>query len=102
MSGHRSQNALIGQSKQYQEFVYVSENEAEYPRGQLNARDYLEYILTTANNWQGPIENFNLLVESPLKSVGCFDGEAFYGGKYYAVNRQNYTPEWGYVCRLYN
>lgn len=82
------------QSKQYQEFVYVPDNEPEYPRGHLNARDYLEYILTTANNWQGPIENFNLLVESPLKSVGCFDGEAFYGGKYYAVNRQNYTPEW--------
>ncbi len=59
----------------------------------LHAQRYLEYILTTANNWQGPIENFNLLVESPLKSVGCFDGEEFYGGKYYTVNRQNYTPE---------
>lgn len=82
------------ESEQYQEFVYVPENEQESPWGHLNARDYLEYILTTANNWQGPIENFNLLVESPLKSVGCFDGEEFYGEKYYAINRQNYTPEW--------
>ena len=54
----------------------------------------MEYILTTANNWQGFIEDFNLLVESPLKSVGCFDGEAFYGAPYFAVNRQKYTPEW--------
>ena len=82
------------ESEQYQEFVYVPENEQESPWGHLNAHDYLEYILTTANNWQGPIENFNLLVESPLKSVGCFDGEEFYGEKYYAINRQNYTPEW--------
>lgn len=83
-----------GQSKQFQEFVHIPENEQKSPWGHLNARDYLEYILTTANNWQGPIENFNLLVESPLESVGCFDGEEFYGGKYYAINRQDYSPEW--------
>lgn len=58
------------------------------------AQDYLEYILTTAENWQGPIANFNLLVESPFKSVGCFNGESFYGEKYYTLNLQNYTPGW--------
>ena len=82
------------QSEQFQKFVYIPENERKYSWKHLDARDYLEYILTTADNWQGPIENFNLLVESPLKSVGCLDGKEFYGEKYYTVNRQNYTPEW--------
>lgn len=81
-------------SKKYQDFVFIPKNERTYSWQHLDAQDYVEYILTTANNWQGPIENFNLLVESPLKSVGCFDGEAFYGGPYVAVNRQKYTPEW--------
>ena len=81
-------------SQKYQDFVFIPENERTYSWQHLDAQDYVEYILTTANNWQGPIENFNLLVESPLKSVGCFDGEAFYGGPYFAVNRQKYTPEW--------
>ena len=81
-------------SQKYQDFVFIPENERTYSWQHLDAQDYMEYILTTANNWQGPIENFNLLVESPLKSVGCFDGEAFYGDPYFAVNRQKYTPEW--------
>lgn len=83
-------------SDEYQEFM------TELPAGDtqflyndhLYAQLYVEYILTTANNWQGPIQSFNLLVESPLKSVGCFDGEEFYGGNYFAVNRSNYTPQW--------
>lgn len=78
----------------YKSFVYIPEEENVYPISHLQARNYLEYILTTANNWQGPIENFNLLVQSPFKSVGCLDGKAFYGEQYYAVNRQNYTPRW--------
>ncbi len=81
-------------SKKYQDFVFIPKNERTYSWQHLDAQDYVEYILTTANNWQGSIENFNLLVESPLKSVGCFDGESFYGGPYFAVNRQKYTPEW--------
>lgn len=81
-------------NERFQEFVYIPKNEQKYSGEHLNACDYLEYILTTANNWQGPIENFNLLVESPLKSVGCFDGQEFYGERYYSINRQNYTPEW--------
>lgn len=81
-------------SEKYQEFIYIPKNERKYSWEHLNAQEYVEYILTTANNWQGPIENFNLLVESPLKSVGCFDGKEFYAEKYFAVNRQNYTPEW--------
>ena len=81
-------------SDPYKSFAYIPKNENTYSTDHLQARNYLEYILTTANNWQGPIENFNLLVESPFKSVGCFDGEAFYGEEYYAVNRQDYTPEW--------
>lgn len=59
----------------------------------LAAQNYLEYILTTAQNWQGPIGHFNLLIESPLKSVGCFDGGPFYAKQFYAINRPNYTPE---------
>ena len=79
----------------YQDFVRIpTPPGTNHLWDKLDAQDYVEYILTTANNWQGPIENFNLLVESPLKSVGCFDGEAFYGGPYFAVNRQKYTPEW--------
>ena len=81
-------------SDPYKSFAYIPENENMYSIDHLQARNYLEYILTTANNWQGPIESFNLIVQSPFKSVGCFDGEAFYGKEYYAVNRQNYTPEW--------
>ena len=81
-------------SEHYKSFAYIPENENMYSIDHLQARNYLEYILTTANNWQGPIESFNLIVQSPFKSVGCFDGEAFYGKEYYAVNRQNYTPEW--------
>ena len=95
-TGEPYSKCLDKHSEQYDKFMH------ELPPGDtdfrfnnhLHAQKYLEYILTTANNWQGPIENFNLLVESPLKSVGCFDGEAFYGEKYYAINRQNYTPEW--------
>lgn len=85
---------IDAESPKYQDFVFIPENERTYSWNHLDAQDYVEYILTTANNWQGPIENFNLLVESPLKSVGCFDGEAFYGGQYFAVNRSHYTPEW--------
>ncbi len=82
------------ESQKYQDFVFIPENQRKYSWQHLDAQDYVEYILTTANNWQGPIENFNLLVESPLKSVGCFDGESFYAGQYFAVNRTHYTPEW--------
>ena len=82
------------ESQKYQDFVFIPENERTYSWQHLDAQDYVEYILTTANNWQGPIENFNLLVESPLKSAGCFDGEAFYAGQYFAVNRTHYTPQW--------
>lgn len=82
------------ESQKYQDFVFIPENQRKYSWQHLDAQDYVEYILTTANNWQGPIENFNLLVESPLKSVGCFDGESFYSGQYFAVNRSHYTPEW--------
>lgn len=82
------------ESELYKSFAYIPENENTYSTDHLQARNYLEYILTTANNWQGPIESFNLIVQSPFKSVGCFDGEAFYGEEYYAVNRQDYTPEW--------
>ncbi len=85
---------IDAESQKYRDFVFIPENERTYSWNHLDAQDYVEYILTTANNWQGPIENFNLLVESPLKSVGCFDGEAFYGGQYFAVNRSHYTPEW--------
>ena len=85
---------IDAESQKYQDFVFIPENERKYSWQHLEAQDYVEYILTTANNWQGPIENFNLLVESPLKSVGCFDGEAFYGGQYFAVNRPHYAPEW--------
>ena len=82
------------ESQEYQNFIFVPENERDDPwDDRLAARDYLEYIITTANNWQGPIENFNLLVESPFKSVGCFDGQPFYGERYYAINRSNYTPQ---------
>ncbi len=77
----------------YKSFAYIPEEENAYSIPHLQARNYLQYILTTANNWQGAIENFNLLVESPLKSVGCFDGQPFYGEQYYTVNRQNYTPQ---------
>lgn len=81
-------------SDPYKSFAYIPENENMYSIDHLQARNYLEYILTTANNWQGPIESFNLIVQSPFKSVGCFDGEAFYGEEYYTVNQQNYAPEW--------
>ena len=94
-TGHPFSKCIDYDSEQYQEFVYIPEEEKTRKwQERLESRDYLEYILTTANNWQGPIENFNLLVESPLKSVGCFDGEEFYGERYYTINRQNYTPEW--------
>ncbi len=79
--------------EEYQKFIYIPENKRKNAWDHLRARNYLEYILTTANNWQGPIESFNLLVESPLKSVGCFDAEPFYAEKYYAVNRPSYTPQ---------
>lgn len=82
------------ESEPYKSFAYIPENENTYSLDHLQARNYLEYILTTANNWQGPIESFNLIVQSPFKSVGCFDGEAFYGEEYYTVNRQDYTPQW--------
>lgn len=82
------------ESEPYKSFAYIPENENTYSLAHLQARNYLEYILTTANNWQGPIESFNLIVQSPFKSVGCFDGEAFYGEEYYTVNRQDYTPQW--------
>lgn len=59
----------------------------------LQAQHYVEYILTTASNWQGFIDDFNLLVESPLKSVGCFEGQPFYGEKYFAVSRRYFYPE---------
>ncbi|MBQ8843538.1 MAG: DUF4424 family protein [Elusimicrobiaceae bacterium] len=85
---------VYDKSDPYKSFAYIAENENTYSADHLQARNYLEYILTTANNWQGPIESFNLIVQSPFKSVGCFDGEAFYGEEYYAVNRQNYTPQW--------
>lgn len=78
--------------EEYQKFIYIPENESKNSWPHLRARNYLEYILTTANNWQGSIESFNLLVESPLKSAGCFDNEEFYAEQYYAVNRHNYTP----------
>ncbi len=79
------------ESETYQRFINSSDEQTALEP--LEARNYLEYILTTAKNWQGPIENFNLLVQSPLKSVGCFDGKSFYGEKYYTVNRTHYTPE---------
>lgn len=81
------------ESKQYQDFAYLPPEERAHEWDTLlKAENYLEYILTTANNWQGPIENFNLLIESSLKSVGCLDGVAFYEEDFFAVNRQNYTP----------
>ena len=81
------------ESQEYQNFVFVPENERDYSwDNRLDAHDHLEYIITTANNWQGSIENFNLLIEGNLKLCGCLDGNPFYGKKYYTVNQQNYTP----------
>lgn len=92
-TGRPFSKCIDPESQTYTAFVSLPENERNHPwKERLEAANYLEYILTTANNWQGPIENFNLLVESPLKSAGCFDGKAFYAGQYYAVNRRHYTP----------
>ncbi len=72
------------------------EKEDSYTVKNLKTNNYLEYILTTANNWQKSIANFNLLVESPLKSLGCFESNPFYAGKYFAVNIKDYSPAWDF------
>ncbi len=94
-TGQPYSKCLDKSSEQYDKFMHeLPQGDTDfYFNDHLHAQKYLEYILTTANNWQGPIENFNLLVESPLKSVGCFDGEEFYGERFYAINRLNYTPK---------
>ena len=59
----------------YQDFVRIpTPPGTDHLWDKLEAQHYEEYILTTANNWQGFINDFNLLVESPLKSVGRFEG----------------------------
>lgn len=93
-AGYPYSKCIDFKSSVYRKFALFPEDEPEYTDQHLYARNYLEYILTTANNWQGPIENFNLLIESPLKSVGCFDGKAFYAENQFAVNRRDYTPRW--------
>ena len=78
----------------YQDFVRIpTPPGTDHLWDKLEAQHYVEYILTTANNWQGFIDDFNLLVESPLKSVGCFEGHPFYGEKYFALSRKYFYPE---------
>jgi len=56
--------------------------------------DYMEYILTTANNWQGGIGSFNLMVESAAGAVGCLNNEPFMIDKaFFARNLKNFSPQ---------
>jgi Domain of unknown function (DUF4424) len=53
----------------------------------------LEYILTTANNWDSSIRNFSLLVEAPCKMDIFFEGdEILTDTKYFAKNLTNFSP----------
>ena len=57
------------------------------------AYDYLQYILKTANNWSGPIESFNLLIEANRAAFACFEGKPLpVIDRFAAVNRQHFAP----------
>ncbi len=49
------------------------------------------YILTTANNWQGPIAQFDLLVEHPQYIMDTAVGKSI--GGYYTAHKENFTPQ---------
>jgi hypothetical protein len=55
----------------------------------------IQYILTTAKNWSGPIRNFHLTIatESPEDLVmTCMGGLTRTSPMRYEMNRTNYTP----------
>jgi hypothetical protein len=61
----------------------------------LNERT-ISYILTTGNNWLGPIQNFNLAIESDSSDdivLTCMPGVKRVGPTRYEVSFQNFRPD---------
>lgn len=56
---------------------------------------FLEYVLTTANTWKGPIETFHLTIDkgkpSSILSL-CIDGIRKTGPTRFEVEKSNFTP----------
>lgn len=57
---------------------------------------FLRYILLTANNWQGPIKDFQLTIkkQSPAELISlCFDGDLHkVDSQTFQFSRKNYRP----------
>jgi hypothetical protein len=55
----------------------------------------IEYILTTARNWSGPIGRFHLKLaaeDGPRMLLTCFPGVRHTGPGQYEMTRENYSP----------
>lgn len=84
----------LSETPQYEEFIVKvnGQNSDKNPEN-LHANGYYEYVLVTGNNWEGPIENFNLLVETSAAGVLCMDNNPlFINGRFYAKNTATYIP----------
>jgi hypothetical protein len=57
--------------------------------------DELDYVLTTANSWSGPIKDFRLTIEKPEGSILslCFDGLKRAGPRRFEARRSNFAPQ---------
>src|SRR5579859_5666892 len=78
------------------------------PNGDESVDDYVQaswvdYILTTANNWKTPIKDFTLIVEKPVKDANsrypwyvsfCWDGTVQkINERQYMAHKQNFIPQ---------
>lgn len=56
----------------------------------------IQYVLTTANTWKGPIGTFKLTLDKKDEKSAlavCMDGIAKTGATTYTVDKQNWSPE---------
>ncbi len=69
---------------------------AQARQGVIRVEREIRYILTTANNWSGPIGTFRLTVEAESESdfaATCFPGLQQVSPGRFAVARENYRPD---------
>jgi hypothetical protein len=66
------------------------------PTGVVRREKEIEYILTTANNWSGPIRDFRLMVNTDRAEdivSGCVPGLQRVGPTEYRLKRSNFHPD---------
>jgi len=67
----------------------------EHAEGRIENQQYLEYVLTTANTWKGPIGHFTMTIDKgePQDIVSlCAEGVRKTGPTTFVVEKRNYSP----------